>query len=173
MDERMVVSKNKMSMEKEHHYDILVKWTGNQGTGTSGYRTYDRSHLISSGHKSGILGSADPAFRGDGTKYNPEELLVAAVSACHMLWYLHLCADAKIVVLDYSDNAEGLMTEDAGGSGIFEKVSLHPKVLVAEESMIDQALALHKKANSLCFIANALKIPVYHYAECKAQGMLD
>ena len=104
-------------MEKKHTYSLEVKWTGNRGTGTTGYSDYDRSHVISINGKMDLQCSADPAFRGDNTKHNPEEMLLAALSSCHMLWYLHLCADAGIVVVDYSDFASGLMIEKQGGGG--------------------------------------------------------
>ena len=155
-------------MEKEHQYNLSVKWTGNNGSGTSGYDSYSRNHLISSGGKTEIQCSSDPAFRGDPTKYNPEELLVASIAACHMLWYLHLCAQAKVVVVDYSDNAVGIMAETPAGGGSFKLVTLNPKVIVGEDSMIDKAMELHKRANELCFIANSLNFPVHHRAECKS-----
>ena len=95
----------------EHKYQTTVEWTGNHGTGTSGYRAYGREHVIWSGNKPEIPGSSDPAFLGDPSRWNPEELLLASVSACHKLWYLHLCADAGIAVLAYVDQAEGTMTD--------------------------------------------------------------
>src|SRR6185437_1735743 len=98
-------------MSREHHYSTSIKWTGDQGTGTSGYKDYERNHAITAGDKEVIQASSDPAFRGDGSKYNPEELLVASLSSCHMLWYLHLCADAGVVVVDYTDDAKGTMEE--------------------------------------------------------------
>ncbi len=106
-------------MALTHRYSVTVKWTGNTGTGTSAYNSYERRHEITSAaeDKPPILGSSDRAFRGDPARWSPEELLVAALSACHKLWYLHLCADAEIVVLDYVDHAEGVMEEDADGSG--------------------------------------------------------
>src|SRR5215467_10489751 len=100
-------------MPREHRYQIVTVWTGNLGTGTSAYRAYSRNHEMSSeGKQAAILGSADRHFRGEAPRYNPEELLVAALSACHMLSYLHLCADAGIVVTDYRDEAEGEMAEN-------------------------------------------------------------
>ncbi|NYH14327.1 organic hydroperoxide reductase OsmC/OhrA [Paraburkholderia bryophila] len=96
----------------EHKYDVSVQWTGNRGSGTSGYRAYGRDHVITSGGKPAIPGSADPAFLGDAERWNPEDLLVASASACHKLWYLHLCSDAGIIVLDYRDDAEGTMLDD-------------------------------------------------------------
>src|ERR1700735_5211938 len=111
-------------MARLHSYAVTVTWTGNTGTGTSGYREYKRSHEISASGKSTIAGSSDPAFRGEPTRWNPEELLVASLSACHQLWYLHLCAEAGIVVQAYRDDAVGVMAEQADGAGQFESVTL-------------------------------------------------
>src|SRR6476661_292670 len=108
-----------MKAHKEHTYEIDLTWTGNRGTGTSAYRAYDRTHEIGAPGKPALPGSSDPAFRGDGTRYNPEEFLVAALSACHMLAYLHLCADAGVVVTGYVDRARGVMTETESGGGHF------------------------------------------------------
>lgn len=145
---------------KTHQYQVEVKWTGNTGQGTAGYRAYDRAHEISVAGKPIIPGSSDPAFRGDPTRYNPEELLVASLSTCHMLWYLHLCADAKIVVTEYRDNPIGIMTETKDGGGRFTEVMLKPVVTVAAGS--DSALVeqLHEKAHHLCFVAKSMNFPV-------------
>ncbi len=155
-------------MNEEHTYNLTVKWTGNTGTGTSGYKSYERDHVIEIQGKPGILGSSDPAFRGDSSKHNPEELLVASLSSCHMLWYLHLCAAAGVIVLDYTDNAHGVMKETANGRGHFIAVILKPRVTVAENSMVEKANSLHKKANELCFIANSVNFPVSHEPVCTA-----
>src|SRR5882724_9252455 len=117
-------------MSKQHKYETTVRWTGNLGTGTTGYKDYGRNHEISGSGKPVIPGSSDPAFRGDASRYNPEELLVATLSACHMLWYLHLCADSKIVVTAYSDTPVGFMAETADGGGHFTKVVLRPRVIL-------------------------------------------
>ncbi len=107
---------------KEHNYKLTVKWTGNKGTGTSNYIAFERSHSIIIDNKTEILGSSDPAFLGDKTKHNPEDLLVASLSSCHMLWYIHLCAEAKIIVVDYVDNATGIMMETLNGGGHLQKL---------------------------------------------------
>ena len=153
---------------KYHNYSLTNTWTGNRGTGTSGYRLYDRSHLISVHNKVDIECSSDPSFLGDATKYNPEELLLASLSSCHMLWYLHLCADAGVVVTEYNDHASGTMEESADGGGRFVEVILHPRVTVSHSSMIDRANALHQKANALCFISNSCNFPVKHQPTCNA-----
>lgn len=154
-------------MNKQHTYNLQTKWTGNTGTGTSAYKAYERAHKIEKENKPDILLSSDPSFRGEATRYNPEELLVASLSSCHMLWYLHLCAEAGVVVVEYVDNASGIMEETAEGGGRFVEVSLHPVVTVADASMIERANTLHHKANELCFIANSVNFAVKHEASCK------
>lgn len=154
-------------MGKQHHYSATIKWTGNSGTGTDHYRNYERSHQIMIENKSDIFASSDPAFRGDKTKHNPEELLVSSLSSCHMLWYLHLCSEAGVVVTDYLDNATGIMVETSNGGGQFAEVILNPIVTVAEQHMVSKANELHKKANELCFIANSVNFPVRHNSTVK------
>ena len=155
-------------MNKKHQYSLAVKWTGNKGNGTSSYTSYERSHSVISENKPDILCSSDPVFHGDMTKYNPEEFLVAALSSCHMLSYLHLCAVNGIVVVDYTDNPVGIMEESPDGSGRFTNVTLHPVVKVSDQSMIEKANALHERANELCFIANSCNFKVYHEPVCRA-----
>jgi len=153
-------------MNGQHNYSLTVKWTGNTGTGTSNYKEFERSHSIFVADKTEILGSSDPAFRGDRTKHNPEDLLLASISACHMLWYLHLCAVAGIIVTEYIDNATGIMIETANGGGKFTEATLNPTVIITDISMTQKANELHKKANELCFVANSLNFPVYHKPTC-------
>jgi len=148
-------------MKGQHNYSLQLKWTGNKGTGTSNYRAYERSYTIFVENKADLLGSSDPAFRGDRTKHNPEEFLVASLSSCHMLSYLHLCAEAGVVITDYADNAIGIMMETSNGGGHFTEVTLNPIVIVTETSMIEKANELHKKANEMCFIANSVNFPVH------------
>lgn len=148
-------------MARQHHYKATIHWTGNKGDGTLHYKSYGRDHTISNADKAAILASSDPAFMGDPSRYNPEELFLASLSSCHMLWYLHLCADAGVVVVAYSDHATGIMQEDTNG-GKFVEVILHPKVTVADASMIDKAQLLHTQANEKCFIANSCNFPVHH-----------
>jgi organic hydroperoxide reductase OsmC/OhrA len=149
-------------MSKQHNYSLTVKWTGNRGTGTSSYKEFERSHSVLVDNKTEILSSSDPAFRGDKTKHNPEELFLAAVSSCHMLWYLHLCSEAGVIVTEYIDNATGIMIETSNGGGRFTEITLHPIIKIADNSMKEKAKSLHKKANELCFIANSLNFPVHH-----------
>lgn len=149
-------------MGNEHYYKATIQWTGNLGEGTTDYRKYERSHTISIENKPTILGSSDTAFRGDATKHNPEDLLLSSLSVCHMLWYLHLCADAGVVVTDYVDHATGILTETPGAGGKFTEVMLNPIVTVKDESMLTKANALHDKAHQFCFIANSVNFPVLH-----------
>ncbi|MGA7328155.1 MAG: OsmC family protein [Rhodomicrobium sp.] len=151
-----------MASGKEHHYQTIVTWTGNTGAGTANYRSYERSHEIEAIGKAKILGSADPAFRGDATRWNPEDLLVASLSACHKLWYLHLCALAGIVVVSYVDNAEGTMVEDDAKGGYFTSVKLRPAVNISSGSDPEKAKALHHDAHAKCYIANSVNFSVEH-----------
>lgn len=153
-------------MPKVHQYQTSLTWAGNKGSGTMDYRSYDRSYVISIDQKPDILGSSDSAFLGDKGKHNPEDLLVSSLSACHMLWYLHLCSQQGIIVLDYKDHAVGSMSEEADGSGRFTEVILRPVVIVATETDIDRANALHQEANKMCFIANSCNFPVKHEPQC-------
>lgn len=148
------------SAVKLHTYSVCLQWTGNDGEGTKNYRSYRRDHLIEAADKPCIPGSSDPCFRGDSSRYNPEELLVASLSACHMLAYLHLCAVNQICVTDYSDEPLGEMHERKDGSGEFVRVTLKPMVRVTPDSDVEKALALHNEAHRLCFIANSVKFAV-------------
>jgi organic hydroperoxide reductase OsmC/OhrA len=147
-------------MDKTHSYRLTVRWTGNRGEGTSGYTRYGREHVIAADGKAEIEGSSDPAFRGDPSRYSPEDLLVASVSACHMLWYLHLCADAGIVVVAYVDDAVGKMIETADGSGRFSAIVLRPRATIATDSDASLAESLHEEAHRKCFIANSVNFPI-------------
>ena len=149
-------------MPRTHMYELTVTWTGNLGSGTSGYRAYDREHEVTAHRRPVLLGSSDPSFRGDATRWSPEQLLVAALSQCHMLWYLHLAADRGVVVTEYVDHAVGVMTEDAVGMGQFTGVTLRPVVGVAAASMVIAARATHADANAMCFIARSVRFPVMH-----------
>ena len=145
---------------KSHSYTAAIEWTGNKGTGTSSYRAYGREHVIRMAGKVDIAGSADPAFRGDASKHNPEDMLVAALSTCHMLWYLHLAADAGVIVTGYSDSAAGTMVEDADRGGYFTSVTLHPMVTIAAASDARKAEKLHADAHHKCYLANSVNFPV-------------
>ncbi|MEM9836885.1 MAG: OsmC family protein [Bacteroidota bacterium] len=148
---------------KSHHYHTQLRWTGNLGQGTKNYRVYSRNHeLLVEGKSAPILGASDPSFRGDPSRYNPEELLVASLSACHMLWYLHLCSVNGITVTAYEDTAKGQMQENEDGSGQFTEVTLYPTVRIQEADQLALAEELHSQAHQKCFIARSVNFPVRH-----------
>jgi organic hydroperoxide reductase OsmC/OhrA len=149
---------------KQHTYHTNLQWTGNTGSGTETYRGYERSHIISAEGKQPIEGSSDPSFRGDKSKYNPEEMFIASLSSCHMLWFLHFCSEASVIILEYRDSPIGKMLESDDGNGKFSEVVLKPDVKVKEEWMIEKTGVLHEKANRFCFIANSCNFPVTHDA---------
>lgn len=151
--------------DKTHSYDVKVVWTGNDGDGTKVYRGYRRDHEISAAGKPVIAGSSDPSFRGDPQRWNPEELLVASLSACHKLWYLGLCSQAGVNVLSYEDDAHGTMIETPMGAGQFTAVVLRPRVVIDSQSDKKAALDLHRKAHEMCFIARSVNFPVGHEAK--------
>jgi organic hydroperoxide reductase OsmC/OhrA len=154
---------------KKHHYQLHLQWTGNTGSGTRSYTAYSRDYEISAPGKPTLYGSADPAFRGNPERYNPEEMLVASLSACHKLWYLHLCAEAGITVVAYEDEPSGQMLQTPDGGGHFEWVELRPFVTIVETAKQEQAEALHKRAHQLCFIANSCNFKV----SCKAKILVQ
>ena len=151
---------------RTHHYGISTRWTGNLGTGTSTYGGYSRNHeLLGEGKGMSIAGSSDPVFRGDRSRYNPEELLVGALSACHMLWVLHLSADAGIVITEYSDEASGEMIEREDGSGEFTRVVLRPRMSVTDAGRMAEAVAVHHRAHQVCALARSVNFAV----ECEPE----
>lgn len=152
-------------MENTHTYTLTTAWTGNTGSGTTNYRSYNRSVTVSAQNKVDILCTSDTPINSDPTKHNPEELLIASISSCHMLWYLHLCSEAGVVVIEYKDHATATMVESRGGGGKFREAILHPVVIVKEESMIDKAMDLHVRANELCYIANSCNFSILHKAK--------
>ncbi|HYN96327.1 MAG TPA: OsmC family protein [Pilimelia sp.] len=156
-------------MGLEHTYETVVTWTGDRGTGTSGYRAYARDHEVDADGRPTIAGSSDPAFRGDDSRWNPEQLLVAALSQCHLLSYLHVCADAGVVVTGYVDRAHGTMAQIPGG-GHFTEVVLRPRVTVASPTMLEAATRLHGDAHRACFIASSVNFPVRHEPSVTAAG---
>lgn len=152
---------------KQHNYQARIEWTGNKGSGTSGYRDYERSHTIEVEGKPAIETSSDPSFRGDASKYNPEELFLASLSSCHMLWFLHLCSVEGIIVTDYLDEPTGIMEEESDGRGRFTSVTLNPLVTVMEERMQDKLDSIHHEANKMCFIANSCNFKIGHNTKSK------
>jgi organic hydroperoxide reductase OsmC/OhrA len=149
-------------MSNNHQYKVCVNWQGNRGTGTSKYDEYDRTHTVQADGKQLIQCSSDAPFRGDIQYYNPEDMLVASLSACHMLWYLHVCADAGIIVMEYTDHAEGTLSLIPNGISKFTEVILHPTVVVQHETMIAKAIELHHVAHQKCFIANSCNFEIKH-----------
>jgi organic hydroperoxide reductase OsmC/OhrA len=159
-------------VDRKHQYQVVNRWTGNLGTGSSAYKAYSRAHELSGADKSAVIqGSSDPLFHGDRTRYNPEELLLGALSACHMLWVLHLAADAGITVTEYEDEACGEMAEHADGSGEFTRVVLRPRLKIAEAERIDDALALHARAHAVCALARSVNFPVEHQPVVNGQAL--
>lgn len=143
---------------KEHHYTTTIKWKGE----TSSYSSYSRDHEITVEGKRTIQASSDPNFKGNPSLHNPEELFLASVANCHMLWYLHLCAKNGIIVSHYADKAQGTMIEEENGSGRFTSITLHPQVKIEDYTQKELATQLHHEANKYCFIANTLNIKVHH-----------
>jgi organic hydroperoxide reductase OsmC/OhrA len=153
-------------MKHEHKYKLTAKWHGNKGTGTSGLRDYDRSHTVSIANKPELHLTTDNPAVGDKTKLNPEDLLVTAISSCHMLSYLYVCALEGVIVTDYVDHATGTMIEHEAGGGQFKEVTLNPEVTVQDASMIEKALELHHKAHEICYIANSVNFEVFCNPSC-------
>ncbi len=148
-------------MADAHEYRVGIEWLGNRGTGTSGYREYGRQLVVRAADGRELAGSADPTFHGDADRWNPEELLVAALSQCHMLSYLHMAVRAGVVVTAYTDEALGTMVQEGLG-GRFTEVLLRPVVTVADASMADRAREAHAEASEHCFIASSVNFPVRH-----------
>ena len=143
-----------------HRYAVDVVWTGNRGDGTRTYGGYGREHEVRIAGKTTIAGSSDAAFRGDDAKHNPEDMLVASLSTCHMLWYLHLASDAGVMVTGYQDHAEGLLSIDAQHGGRFTEVVLRPLVTVSVQSDAARAASVHEDAHHACYIARSVNFPV-------------
>ncbi len=155
-------------MNLEHSYAVEVRWTGNRGSGTSGYRAYGRDLTISADGKPGIDGSSDPVFFGDRDRWNPEELLLAALSECHLLSYLHVALSHGVTVTAYSDAASGVMEQTADEGGHFTSVILRPRVAVTDPAQVELANRLHEEASRKCFIAASVNFPVLHEPEAFA-----
>lgn len=145
----------------EHHYALRVRWTGDRGRGTTGYRDYDRAVVATADGKPDLLGSADRSFHGDATRWNPEELLLAALSECHLLSYLHVATMAGVVVTAYDDEPVGVMDQQGIG-GRFTSVVLRPRVVVSDPATVETARRLHHDASAACFIAASVNFPVTH-----------
>jgi organic hydroperoxide reductase OsmC/OhrA len=151
-------------MRHEHSYAVSVEWLGNRGTGTSGYRDYGREHVVRAAGKHDLEGSSDRVFHGNADRWNPEELLLAALSQCHLLSYLHVAASAGVVVTEYRDAAVGTMVQTANGGGRFTSATLRPRVTIASGDA-ELARRLHHEASEKCFIAASVNFPVHHEPE--------
>lgn len=146
----------------QHNYQIAIEWTGNRGTGTDTYRGYGRDHIIRADGLPDIAGTADPTFHGDKNRWNPEQLLLAALSQCHMLSYLHVAVTHGVVITGYQDHASGTLRLNRDNSGEFTQVVLRPQVSLADDSQRELADSLHQQANRVCFIARSVNFPVLH-----------
>jgi organic hydroperoxide reductase OsmC/OhrA len=146
----------------QHSYELTVAWIGNLGTGTSGYRSYSRDCQVLAEGRETIQASSDPQFRGDPARWNPEQLLLASISQCHLLWFLHLAAEAGVVVTDYVDSASAVMVEHTSGAGEFTAVTLHPRVTVVDPDHATRAQELHEAAGRMCFVTRSVNFPVHH-----------
>ncbi|MBP6237112.1 MAG: OsmC family protein [Saprospiraceae bacterium] len=160
-------------MAHEHNYKITTEWTGNKGDGNKNVRTYDRSHTVSIQGKPELFLTTDNPAVGDKSKLNPEDLLVSAISSCHMLSYLYVCAMEGIVITSYTDQATGIMIENASGGESFNVVTLNPVFYVADESMIEKAIELHHKAHEICYIANSVNFEVKCNPTCKVESTIE
>lgn len=150
-----------MGKDRIHNYDLSLRWIGNTGSGTSSYSAYSRNHEVNAaGIPSSLLLSSDPGFRGDTSRYSPEQLLVASLSSCHMLWTLHLCSDAGIVVTAYEDSPTGVMQEHEDGSGEFSMVTLKPALTITDPFREGELAGIHHRAHEMCFIARSVRFPV-------------
>jgi len=147
-------------MSKVHNYTARIHWTDENNNGTTNYTAYSRNHIISFPFKPDLPSSSEPAFRGDKTRYNPEEMLLASISSCHLLWYLHICTSNGIVLVEYEDNAEGVMEVFDDGIGKFTSITLHPKLKITDESKLELAKSLHEEAHKFCFISNSVNFPI-------------
>ena len=152
----------------EHRYTVSLEWTGNRGSGTSTYRGYGRDHIIRASGLPDLAGTADPTFHGDRDRWNPEQLLLTALSQCHMLSYLHVAVKHGITVVAYTDDAEGTLRLNRDGSGEFTGAVLRPRVTVAVGDSAHAAQELHAEANRMCFIARSVNFPVLHKPEITA-----
>ena len=153
-----------------HAYEVALTWTGNTGAGTTSARAYSRDHDVEAEGPPAILGSADPAFRGDPARWNPEQLYVASIAQCHMLWYLGLAAAAGVNVLAYQDRPVGVMVEGPSGAGQFESVTLRPEVTIDDRSDPETAERLHGRVADFCFIARSVRTPIRHEAAVVTAG---
>ena len=149
---------------KTHEYAARLVWSNRSGAGTADYAGYDREYRVLVSGKPELTGSADAMFRGEASKHNPEDLFLVAISSCHMLSYLALCARNGVRVTAYEDDVRGTLALTPDGGGKFEIVTLRPRVTVADADTTDKAMQLHETAHQVCFIANSCSVPIHHHA---------
>lgn len=154
---------------KQQQFRVTTTWTGNLGTGTSSYSAYSRNHEFSAPGKASRIEGSSAVARGDHSRYNPEELLVSALSACHMMWVLHLCSSAGIVVTEYVDEPVGDMAEHSDGSGEFTRVVLRPRITIADAARAGEMQAIHERAHHVCCMARSVNFPVMCEGEVRIQ----
>jgi organic hydroperoxide reductase OsmC/OhrA len=158
-------------ISRSHRYEARLIWAGSGSEDAKAFRNHNRSYRLDAPGKPAIAGSSDAIFRGDAARWNPEDLLIASLSACHHLWYMGLCAAAGIVVLAYEDDADGeMIEEEVDGAGQFVRVTLRPRVVLAPAADRAKALALHKTAHKNCFIARSVNFPVEIAATVVVEG---
>ncbi len=145
---------------RHHEYSACIEWTGNTGEGTATYKSYKRSWQLATSGKPLVECSNDPVLGGDPTRHNPEDMLVASVASCHMLWYLHLCAVAGITVTSYKDIPLAIGEMEASGAGRFKSITLRPQITVTITSDVVKAQAIHDDVHQYCFIARSINFPV-------------
>lgn len=151
-------------MSSQHEYSSRIEWTGNRGTGTSGYRAYDRTWEVRTPGKPPVACSNDPLLGGDPARHNPEDLLISALSACHMLWYLHLASRAGIVVHAYADDPVGVGEVESSGAARFIRATLRPRIDLDAGSDLSLADAIHHDIHKYCFVARSVSFPVSYEA---------
>jgi organic hydroperoxide reductase OsmC/OhrA len=153
----------------EHCFEAHLIWTGAAGGPTRAYREYSREYEVRVEGKPPMRGSAAPAFLGDAALHNPEELLLAALSACHCLSYLAECARAGVSVVAYRDRATATMRFHDGAMR-FVEATLRPEVRVEAGADLDRAVKLHQRAHAGCFIARSVRFPVENVPDVRFVG---
>jgi len=157
-------------MEKQHSYEVPIKWTDSNNTCRNNHTVHDTELEVEGLEEIPIPGSSEPTFSGHRLRQNPEELFVASISSCYMLWFLHLCEDNGVIIVEYKDNATGTIIKSANSGGFFKEVLLTPRVTLMVESMIKLAESLHQEAIGVCFIAQSCNFPI-HYQPIFDTGM--
>lgn len=158
-------------MKQEHTYTTRIVWTGDRGEGTTHYHSYDRTWNIAIPGKPVIECSNDPLLGGDPSRPNPEDLLISALSACHMLWYLHLASQAEMIVRGYTDQPVAIGETEPDGAGRFLKATLRPHIIVAPGTNLKTADELHPQIHQFCYIARSVCFPIEYQATYSEQEL--